>query len=748
MGKSKKPTIGYWYSLGLLMGVCLGPVDKFLKIVAGGILAWSGEVTESTTFPIRKRDLFGGETKEGGIDGLLSVCMGEPDQQPHDYLVGQLGSPQPARRGKLTLVWHGIVGAMNPYVKAWSFQVARYVVGWRTPVWEPDLCQVDKGMNGAHFVYRAVTDPNSGLGLDPEVALDLVRHKAAAQILHDERLGLCLKWSQTDVVNNFIGVVCDHVGGEFSTDPSTGKQFLRLYRGGYDINTLPVVDESNIIELSSHEQSSLYGSVNTITCTYRDCETNKDASVTVHNPANIQAQGGQVIPNPISRPGFWNSDLAIRGAMRELHAVSSLPARGKMKLPTPLFAMVNGTLQEVEVIKGDILAFSWKLLFLVKMPIRVLEIDRGSPTDNAIQITYTTDVNALPTQNYVVGQPSLWIPTDTTPLPVPDQRLVESSYRDLAGTLSAGDMAQLTTESAYVGSLGVRPSNIAYNYTLKTRVGDSGDFIERTNGDFTPTGLLPFDISPGSEPLTFILASPRALDLVEVGSEAVCGDEVLRVDAINADTSQITLARGCVDTVPAFHAAGTRVWFTDDYTGADPTEYLSGETVEAKLLTRTTAGQLDEAFAPIATAVMNRRQIRPYPPGNLLVAGSRYPTAANGQFSVSWSHRDRLLQADQLIDTLQGDIGPEPGTTYTVRCRVAGTGEIVFEAPGIADTTALINVGYSGDMLVEVVSVRDGYESYQALAARLIYTAAPPSDRVTDDGSYRRTDDGSRRATE
>jgi hypothetical protein len=673
--------------------------------------------------------------------------MGEADQAPNPYLVQQLGSPQPARRGKLTLVFKGIVGAMNPYVKAWSFQVARYVAGWGTPVWEPTLCQVDKGMNPAHFVYRAFTDPVSGLGESPD-GLDLVRMRAAAQTLYDEGLGLCLKWSQTDVVNNFIGVICNHVAGEFSTDPATGKQFLRLYRGGYDVDSLPVIDESNITELTSHEQAALAGSVNTITVTYRDCETNKDASVTVHNPANILAQDGQVIPNSISYPGFWNSSLAVTAAMRELHATSSLPARGKLKLATPLMAMVSGTMQEIEIIKGDILALSWKLLFLDRMPIRVLEIDRGSPTDNAIQITYTTDVNAAPTRNYVVGQPSLWVPTDTTPLPVLDQRLVESSYRDLAGTLSAADLATVSAESGYIGSLGVRPSDIAYNYALETRVASSGDFVQRTVGDFTPTGLLPADMLVGASPVTVVLTSIRALDLVAVGSEALCGDEVMRVDAIDAESGQVTLARGCVDTAPAPHPSGTRVWFTDDYTGADPTEYLAGESVDAKLLTRTTAGQLAEEFAPTSTVTLARRQIRPYPSGNLLIQGVRYPASASEVVTLSWSHRDRLLQGDQLIDTLQADIGPEPGTTYTVRCRVEPSGDVVGEYTGINGTSTTINLGYSGPLRIEVIAVRDGLESYQPLAATLTYTAALPSERVTDDGSYRITDDGSRRATE
>ncbi|MGA7439504.1 MAG: hypothetical protein WBW32_15400 [Luteibacter sp.] len=743
MGKSKKVTVGFWYSMGLHMGICAGPVDKVLKIFGGGLQAYAGEITQSQDLRVRMRNLYGGEKKEGGIDGIFSICMGEPDQVTHPYLVSQLGSRQSAYRGLLTIVFRGVVGAMNPYVKAMSFQVARWVKGWRTDVWEPDLAKVGKGLNGAHYVYRAITDPVTGLGKDPNQALDLVRMKAAAQTLYDEGTGMCLKWSRSDVVNNFIGIICDHVGGEFATDPTTNKQFLRLYRGGYDVEALPVIDESNILELTSHEQAALYGSTNTITVTYRDCETNKDANVTVHNPANIQAQR-QVIPKPISYPGFWNAQLAIMAATRELHAVSSLPARGKVKLPMPLTAMVSGVLQEVEIMKGDILALSWKLFFLVKLPIRVLEIDRGGPTDNAIVVTYTTDVNALPTQNYVVGQPSLWVPTDTTPLPIPDARLVEASYRDLAGTLRAADLAVLTEDAGYVGSLGIRPSNIAYNYTLQTRVGTTGNFTERGPGDFTPTGLLPNPIPAAATPVSIVLSSPRNLDLVSVGSEVMIDDEVLRLDAIDSDTGAITLARGCVDTVPAAHVAGARVWFTDDFTGGDPTEYMAGEVVQAKLLTRTTAGELDPAFAPIVSTAIARRQARPYPPANLKVRGGVYPVSIEGALVLAWSHRDRVLQADQLVDTAQPDIGPEPGTTYTVRVYVDNV--LDNTTPGITATTFTPAVSADGVVRVEIDAVRDDLASWQSLTATFNYTRGEA--RLTEDGDTRITEAGEARITE
>lgn len=731
MGKSSKPTIGFWYRMTEHFGVCFGPVDGFYEIKGGDRTAWSGEVTANQDIRVSARDLYGGEKKEGGVEGVMSVYMGAADQEPPAKLVSLLGAPQPAYRGLLTLVFDGIVGAMNPYIKPLNFRVGRWVKGWRTPVWEPALCRIDKGMNPAHYIYRMFTDPVTGLGRDAGATLDLDRHREAAQILFNEGLGLVLKWTRRDVVGGLIDSICSHVGGEMSFDPRTGKQFLRLYRGGYDVMTLPLLDESNVIELTSHEQGTIYGAVNSITMTYHNCDTDQDESVTVTNPANIRAQG-QTIDKPLNYPGLWNRSLGILAATRELHAVSSLPARGKMKVPSPLLAMVNGVLQEVDVLKGDVLAFSWKELNVVRLPIRILEIDRGTWTDNAIIVSYTTDVNAMPALSYIGDQPTLWVEPDTRPLPVPAQRLVEASYRDLASTLRDADLAALSADSGYVGALGTRPSGVAYNYTLSTRVGTSGAFAEQGSGDFTPTGLLPAIVPASVDPIVAVLTSTHDLDQVEVGTEALIDDEVLRVDAIDADTGAVTLARGCGDTLPAAHAANARVWFTDFFTGSDPTEYLAGETIQAKLLTRTGQGELDESQAPIASATLTRRQARPYPPADLKVGGQRTPGQVVGAIDLSWSHRNRKTQGDQLVDATQPSIAPEAGTTYTVRITLDGV-QVANQA-GIAGASWSTAFATNGVARVEVTSMRDGLSSWQTAVASFDYVSALAATGDAPDG--------------
>lgn len=710
MGKGSNPVIGSWYGMKWLhMGICYGPVDQIDKITAADREVWSGTITDNTDIAIDKPDLFGGKHKEGGIQGTLSVTMGGADQQPHPTLVAAHGDLVPAFRGRVMLLFSGLLSAMTPYIKPWAVRGSRWVKGWRTPVWEPDLCRIGMGMNPAHFIYRAQTDPVTGLGLDPAETFDLDRMKAAAQTLHDEGLGLCLRWSRSDVVNNFVQTLCEHAGGVMATDFSTGKQYLKLLRGDYDISAVPLLDESNITELTSFEPGVLAGSINQIIVKYHDIETNKDASVPANDPANMQAQGGRLISQTKTYPGAWNADMAGQLAERDLRAYTALPAKIKL--------IVKG---DQDVRKGDVRAFSWARLKISRMPIRIIEIDRGTPDDNKISLTCSQDVYSMPTAGWVTGQPALWTPPDLTPYALPAQQLVEASYRDLAGTMRPADLAQLTPDSGYVGALGARPSSIAYGYKLTTRVGTGGDYKTVGTAPFAATGTLQAVMPAEAGPTLITLVNPIDLDQVALGTEAVVDSEVCRVDGIDATTGAVTLARGCVDSVPAEHATGARVWFTDGHTGADPTEYLFGETVQAKLLTTTGTGTLDPAQASVISATLAQRPIRPYAPGALMIAGQSYPADVTVDLPVSWAHRDRLLQADQLVDTAQASIGPEPGTTYTVRVYQGSALKATYaDIDGTSCTPDRLDA--DGQVRIEVEASRDGYKSWQRTAATFDY---------------------------
>ena len=74
---------------------------------------------------------------------------------------------------------------MNPYLKLWAKRWGRFVQGWSTPVWQPQLARIGRGMNAAHIHYQCLTDTVWGCGLDPAL-IDGESFLRAAEQLHDE----------------------------------------------------------------------------------------------------------------------------------------------------------------------------------------------------------------------------------------------------------------------------------------------------------------------------------------------------------------------------------------------------------------------------------------------------------------------------------------------------------------------------------------------------------------------------------
>lgn len=209
------------------------------------------------------------------------------------------------------------------------------------------------------------------------------------------------------------------------------------------------------------------------------------------------------------------------------------------------------------------------------------------------------------------------------------------------------------------------------------------------------------------------VASSSRLGDVATGTAALIDDEVLRVDAINYTTGVLTLARGCADTVPAAHAAGARIWFYDGFEGVDETVYSQGLSISTQLLTNTSQGQLDPLLAATDILALQGRQGRPYPPAAFTIAGQAFPASVTGDIVVAWAHRNRLQQADQLIDTSLASIGPESGTTYSVQLKRTDNGGVLASQTGLTAATVTLTTTYVGQVALEVWSLRGGIQSLQ-----------------------------------
>lgn len=694
MGSSKRVTVGFWYHMDILAVLChAGPDDslELVEIEIGERQAWLGSVTQSDTILIDKPDLFGGEEREGGVQGNVDVMMGEPDMSVNKYLVSScqaagITGPIPAYRRVMSLFFRGgtvlpgldpspefsiirgkkpfkIFGvtqymdfippafrwsAINPYFKKFRARVRRHWTGWY-----PAKAKIGNYMNPAHIIYECATNSEWGMGY-PLSEFDDTRMKAVADVLYDEGFGLGITWYTEMKIEEFMGHIMQHINAVLNEDRVTGELFLKLIRNDYDPSTLIELNPSNC-NLIEYKRPGVGEVVNEVTVKYRTAQGKWDA-VTVQDLAGIVNQG-QIINQTIEMPGIRTAELALIVAQRELESRAKPLSKITIEADRIAYSLYN----------GDVFKFSWPAEGVTSAIFRVLEMGLGTLDNNKIRIDAVLDVFGMPSASYAAPQPSGWVNPSQAPVAVTIQSPREATYLEVIQGIDEANRQFLGPDFGYGILLAARPQADSARYELNAS-NNNVDYADVESAGWTPTALLSAPVGR----LTTTLPITGAMDFFKLvpGLIGYLGNEIVQIDPTEdfSNESQIKVKRGCVDTVPAEHPAGTRLWFYDEaLMGFDPTERTQGETVYYKALTVSSRGKLPIADATATSLVFNNRYARPYPPGNLRINGVASPATFSGQPTVTWSHRDRLQQADQIIDTTAGNVGPEPGVTYTLR---------------------------------------------------------------------------------
>jgi hypothetical protein len=726
-GSSKKQTVGYRYRMGLHLALCQGPVDAVQEIQMGDRTAW-GDADRAplssghglTSISINKPDLFGGDSREGGVVGTIDVLSGHAGQSRNDYLMSRLGSAIPAFRGVLSLVARKILfAANNPYIKPWAVRVRRFTAGWHGQPWmewnaevrtwdEDEGREISVGMNPAHILVQCLTDPQDTIGWS---------FWNAAWALSSEGFGLNLIWTRQQPIESFISQVIDHIGGILYTDPERGTFELKLLRDDYWIDSLPQLGPDEIVRLERFERAQWGELPNELTVVYTDWQTGGDTTVTVENLAAIQLQGG-VINQRRDYPGVNHGPVAARLALRDLRALGSPLARMSL-------TVARDTLERAPL-PGDVFLLNWPRLGVDQMVVRVTGIDTGTLGAAEWRIEAMEDVFGM--SNTVLSPPPPRVEEPTIePLPPSLVLAVEVPYWELARRLSRAELAYLTDTDTYIGALAAAGGTGQLNWQLATGA-SSGDLAAVVGEDYAPlltlAATLPATESDALAVPVIAVSHPERLtegdyaylvDAIGAIREAVA---ILAFDAANAT---VDIARGVLDTTPQSHALGARLIGVGEWLASEGAERAPGESVFVGAIPRTSTDQGNPAPAingqPI---VLTGRQALPYAPGRIRLNGQTEPAVVAGDLTVAWAHRDRTQQTAYLVQQSEGDIGPELGVTYTVRIRNRN-GVLAHTESGLIGTTyvwsaavATPEAGALGDRItVEISAERDGLSSWQ-----------------------------------
>lgn len=733
---SKKTTIGYRYSWDFQSGLGRGPVDELVEISADERIVFAGtagEVTTSKSFNINKPDLFGGDNVggEGGINGTFEIAMGEADQVPSSAIKNLLGGLVPGFRGVVTTFFSGAISSFSASPKPWKFRVRRTTRGWDGAVWYPEKIKIMldnpgaeisnadglsaaqlanlrtiQAMNPAHILVEAATNRDWGRGLTLN-EIDETSFREAADTLYNEKFGLCFRYNRQDDLDVFRQQILDHICAAQWVDTETGKLKLKLIRNDYIADDLPLFTYDNgIIQIQDDDSSTGENAPNEIVVAYRDPVTNSQGEVRAQNLGAIQSAG--LISSTTDYPAIPTHDLAARVAQRDLE-------------------LQDGNLSKLVIIfdrRGrDIVPAG---VFRIAVPERginnmILRAGKIEEQDNgSLKITAVQDVFSLPSTSYSSGQQdSTWKPPVYTPQPVTEWQALELSWLMLLNELSVSELNTLSDDAAYIGVMASAPSGSQIDFNIQSNAG--GRWRTYDSGDWTPS----IKLTKQALRLDDVLHVDFSV-IPEIGSGVIIDNELIRIDNIDYDAGTMTVGRACGDTIPAQHSAGTPAWVYRDNIGSDNVEYIDGESVSVRLLTRSNAGTLPAEDAPVLSVNITGRMARPYLPGHIMLNDVLYPlyttASANNEYVLSWAHRDRILQSDRLMDCLSASIGPEAGVIYSVT--VAGeSGEIKWQQ----DTTnTMINIPYFVDNdpdnqfhTVTLKAIRDGIESFNSWSVLL-----------------------------
>lgn len=579
-------TAGHKYYLGMDLGLCHGPVDALVDILAGTgedlkPLSFSGgenissltgwylgqqEISPAPSqnpdgslrlFTTSRRNIFNqffsasADSDEGNIEGWGTFYYGSDTQGSDPYMSAKLGITYPAYRRVCHMVCDQWYVGNSPYIKNLAYVLRRCpshlgLSGAQT--------NINGDANPAEIIYECLQMKSWGLGF-PGARFDLASFASAGATLASEGFGMSLQADNPQQADKVIETVLQHIDGVCYTDPSTGLWTLKLVRPDYVPAAVPVFDENDIAECE-FSRGSWEDTLNEVKVTYTDRGKWKQGMVQAQEPANFAIRNGELSPVTINFPGFSSATVAQKACNRELRTHSYPIGQGRIKVNRKAWALRM----------GSPFRLTWPPLGITDMCVRVTSIDYGSLTDGMIEAEICEDVFRANYTAYSAPSGSSWTDPVGDPAAPAAQLALEAPYQMLDGVLAPRVM---------VGAVRADGSSSGFQVWA-----DEGAGYLPTNGvpDFCPGGLLQSAYSRKTAALDtagFVLTGMDLEDLVSTDATGRDrGDNLLYF----ADTGEICawqtvtnhgdgtftisgVVRGIYDTLPADHAAGTRVIF-------------------------------------------------------------------------------------------------------------------------------------------------------------------------------------------
>ncbi|ASD51915.1 tail protein [Pseudomonas phage PspYZU01] len=734
---------------------------------------WQTFLNERTGLPIQVQieqpNIFGGNSKQGGLTGYMDIHFGSPMQIVTPALAQRLGKDRlncPGFRGVTSLFFHNsrLHGGVRGF--QWSTNQPVLPAVWATVTRQAVGVGGEKRGDGngntspAFIIFECLSNTQWGMGC-PLGLLDTESFSRAADTLAAENFWMSMIWSRSDTVENFVGEVLDHIQASLVTSPRTGKLTLNLLRADYNRNDLRLIHPGNA-KITKMQRKVWGETVNEVNVSWTNPENEEEETVTAQDNGNVAIQGA-IISTTRNYYGVRDAGKAMQLAERDLRQSA-----------TPLLS-IDATLQREfwDLVVGEVVEVRWPEYGLGSIIMRVGAINYGKPGATEIQVSLLEDIFSFgaavwdftlppppkpgdrpaplppPKPGVVIPEPpkpvvrppqgSEWVPPVSEPVQPAQVFLTTAPFFMLAQEYGDDTLRTTPYPAAQIcqSEANAVAGVMAYNFWSDeadvngvTTMTNQGRMIPDTYGRTTaPVGRLTTKITylasalmgppPVAGQLLFLYVPWTNNNSIDDPVQEICG--VLTVNTLPTGYVELTVNRGCLDTVPRAWPVNTPFWCLDaDGDSLEPLVRADGEPVRCQFQPVNQAGSLGLEQLAVFTLNVSDRMHCPYRPAGVRVNGNLDPTPGDvfaNDLTITWANRNRWEESGRVLTWTDASVNPEP--QQRVRLTLKGSaGEdlgaaYTYETPAFTGSNAVTSYTFpalptkpaDGKVVLTVVSI-------------------------------------------
>ena len=450
--------------------------------------------------------------------------------------------------------------------------------------------------------------------------------------LFDEQLGISFVMSEAKEAKEWIEEILRTIDGALVLDKKTGKIKLRLLRGDYDINSVPVIDATKMRDLKFNRKGweSCYSN---LVVKYTDMNTFDSNTVEFSNPATKAILG--------YNKSFSTSYMMIRNTVALSGVIERLVKKMCYPWASLKFSVSINDFPNIAV--GDVFKFSNDKLGVYNMPIRVMGIGGDKEESQKIEIEATEDMYSLTLDKQITQ-----IKSEKMSVPI-NYDIDETSEINIAAIQAPPEMGELR---------GVYPLCAYPKGLIQSATCSDGDTGAKVRVDNCAIGTL-LENYPVTDVIDeFVGFKVKAIsDFWEVSATragwqrlkmgVVIDSEVMAFEYrknIEANNWEITnIIRGLAGSKIVEHKKGAKVWFMTKDLNECKTLSCIGRNSTLKFSFKNQKAEVNKSL----NVTLSDENYKPYAPSNL-------SAVRNGdKVELKWRNRIKLGGANyRNIDNL------------------------------------------------------------------------------------------------